>query len=123
MWFKNITKEKKLIDRELEVYRKEEIAKITQELSQNYLDNRKQISKNEHDFHSEKERLGIELAKLEAQKETYVSHLEKKMECYTQEYKAVNLAKDKTIEVLENALKNLTEKIPTQINNITTNNK
>ena len=45
------------------------------------------------------------------------------MECYTQEYKAVNLAKDKTIEVLENALKNLTEKIPTQINNITTNNK
>lgn len=119
----NINKKRELAKRELEVYKKEELAKIKLYLSQNYLDNRKQISDNEHNFHSQKEKLGIEIALLEAKKETYVSNLEEKLKNYVCEYNAVCKAKDKTIEVLQNALEKLTDKIPTQINNITTNNK
>lgn len=121
--FNNIKKRKELIDRELKVYRQEKLAEISMEISQNYLDCRQQLAENEHDFHYQKETLGIEIAKLEAIKESYVSHLEEKLENYISEYKAVSLAKDKTISSLETALEKAIEKIPTQVSNITTNNK
>lgn len=118
--FKNIFKEKELIDRELAVYRKEKMAEIAMELSQSYLDNRKQISDNEHSFHQEKEDLGIELATMRAKIEG-LQRTEKEIKEEQDEYYVVLAAKDEMIKTLKTALSELTEKIsPTYITN---NNK
>jgi len=118
--FKNIFKERELIDRELAVYRKEKMVEIAMELSQSYLDNRKQISDNEHSFHQEKEDLGIELAKMQARIE-YLKQIEEEMKLERERHYPVMVAKEQTIEILRENLSELTKKIsPTHITN---NNK
>jgi hypothetical protein len=121
--FNNIKKERELLDRELAVYKKEKLAEITLDIAEAQELGAKQERDYECTWHSRKEALGIEIAKLEATKESYVSHLEKKLENYISEYNVVCRAKDKTIEVLENTIKELIQKMPTNFNSITTNNK
>jgi len=50
MFFKNIVKEKKLIDRELEVYRKEKLAEVTTAVAESWLENRKQLAEDGVDY-------------------------------------------------------------------------
>lgn len=114
--FNSINKRKELIDRELEVYKKERLIEIEKSVTELYRLGAEQNHEFEHEFHSKRQKLNTELAVLEAKKSTYVSNLEMKIENYVAEYKAVNNAKDKTIEILEKALKELTAKIPTSIN-------
>lgn len=121
--FKNIKKRKELIERELELYRKEKLVSITLEIAQAHEKGAKEEQEYECTWHQNREVLNTKIAKLEAKKESYLSHLEKKLENYIAEYNAVNKAKDKTIQTLEDALRKAIEKIPTQVNNITTNNK
>ena len=72
--------EKQLFDRELELYRREKYQKLNEEISNEKIKRLKevaeleavchrQLAQYEHDFHSTKENLGIELAKLEAKVE------------------------------------------------------
>lgn len=78
--FRNFTKEKELVDREIELYKSEVKLKADQEL-QKFIEQRnekmkefaimcyRQLGEYEHEFHSTKEKGGIELAKLEAKAE------------------------------------------------------
>jgi hypothetical protein len=72
--------EKKLFDRELELYRREKYQKLNEDIENEKLKRLKeiaeleischrQLAQYEHTFHSTKENLGIELAKLEAKVE------------------------------------------------------
>jgi hypothetical protein len=69
--------EKQLFDRELELYRREKYQKLNEDIENQKLKRLKevahleiechnQLAQYEHTFHSTKENLGIELAKLEA---------------------------------------------------------
>jgi len=78
--FTNIRKQKELIDREVELYKKEKLLAIDKTVD-DYRFKRQsemqdlakrcheQLGEYEHDFHSTKEAKGIELAKLEAKNE------------------------------------------------------
>jgi hypothetical protein len=81
--------EKQLFDRELELYRKEKYKKLNSEIENQKLERLKevarleiachrQLAEYEHTFHSTKETLGIELAKLEAK----VEYLKENNEAY-----------------------------------------
>jgi hypothetical protein len=72
--------EKQLFDRELELYRREKYQKLNEEIENQKLKRlkevanieiecHKQLADYEHEFHSTKERLGIDLAKIEAKLE------------------------------------------------------
>jgi hypothetical protein len=82
--------EKQLFDRELELYRKEKYQKLNEEIENAKLKRLKevaeveiachnQLAQYEHTFHSTKENLGIELAKLEAK----VEYLRENNEAYS----------------------------------------
>jgi len=117
MFFKNTTEEKrKLIDRELEIYRKEKLVDIALDIANAQELGASQEREYECGWHERHEKLETELAVLEAKKEMYVSHLEEKLKNYVCEYKAVNEAKDKTIAILQDALANLTKRIITEVN-------
>jgi len=75
--FKNIRKERELINREVELYRKEQFLEIDKEIEKYRADRNhevqkmgrlcmKQLGEYKHEFHSTKEAKGIELAKLQA---------------------------------------------------------
>lgn len=80
--FRNIEKEKSLIDREIALYKKEKLLAIDREI-ENYRASRQaevdelgkqcsaQIGQYEHKFHYTKETRGVVLAKLEAKIEIY----------------------------------------------------
>ena len=81
--------EKELFDRELELYRREKYQKLNEEIENAKLKRLKQVAEieiachnqlaqYEHTFHSTKETLGIELAKLEAK----VEYLKENNEAY-----------------------------------------
>ena len=81
--------EKELFDRELELYRKEKYQKLNSEIENQKLERLKevarleiachrQLAEYEHTFHSTKETLGIELAKLEDK----VEYLKENNEAY-----------------------------------------
>jgi hypothetical protein len=81
--------EKQLFDRELELYRKERYQKLNEEISTQKIERlkeiaaleitcHKQLAEYEHTFHSTKETLGIELAKLEAK----IEYLKENNEAY-----------------------------------------
>ena len=81
--------EKELFDRELELYRREKYQKLNEEIENQKLERLKEVAKleiachrqlaqYEHDFHSTKETLGIELAKLEAK----IEYLKENNEAY-----------------------------------------
>jgi hypothetical protein len=103
---------KSLIKRELEIYREEELQKIERELIDLKKLGIKQLSEFEHDYHSQIEERKKEIAILEAKKESYKSILEERNSNYVQEYQAVNRAKDKTIEVLQKTIEELSKRIP-----------
>jgi hypothetical protein len=82
--------EKQLFDRELELYRKEKYQKLNEDIENEKLKRLKeiaeleiachrQLAQYEHTFHSTKENLGIELAKLEAK----VEYLRENNEAYS----------------------------------------
>ena len=82
--------EKELFDRELELYRREKYQKLNEEIENQKLKRLKevaqleiechrQLAQYEHTFHSTKENLGIELAKLEAK----VEYLRENNEAYS----------------------------------------
>ena len=82
--------EKQLFDRELELYRREKYQKLNEEIENAKLKRLKevaemeiachnQLAQYEHTFHSTKENLGIELAKLEAK----VEYLRENNEAYS----------------------------------------
>jgi hypothetical protein len=81
MFFKNLQKEKELIDRELELYRREKMLEIDK-FAEDQMNARrkkmvefekecyKQLGEHEHTYHSTLESRGIETAKLEAKIES-----------------------------------------------------
>ena len=82
--------EKQLFDRELELYRKEKYQKLNEDIENAKIKRLKevaeveiachnQLAQYEHTFHSTKENLGIELAKLEAK----VEYLRENNEAYS----------------------------------------
>jgi hypothetical protein len=82
--------EKELFDRELALYRSEKYQKLNEDIENAKLKRLKevaemeiachrQLAQYEHDFHSTKENLGIELAKLEAK----VEYLRENNEAYS----------------------------------------
>ena len=82
--------EKQLFDRELELYRREKYQKLNEEIENSKIKRLKQVAEieiachnqlaqYEHTFHSTKENLGIELAKLEAK----VEYLRENNEAYS----------------------------------------
>ena len=82
--------EKELFDRELELYRREKYQKLNEDIENQKLERLKEVAKleitchrqlaeYEHTFHSTKENLGIELAKLEAK----VEYLRENNEAYS----------------------------------------
>ena len=106
-FFRNLQKEKELIDRELAVYKQEKLVEITFDVARAQEKGAKQECDYECTWHSRKEKLDIELATLEARKDTYKSGLEKSIEVYERQYQAVFKAKDEHIESLEKANANL----------------
>jgi hypothetical protein len=81
--------EKQSFDRELELYRRERYQKLNEEISNQKIERlkeiasleitcHKQLAEYEHTFHSTKETLGIELAKLEAK----IEYLKENNEAY-----------------------------------------
>jgi hypothetical protein len=106
--------EKQLFDRELELYRKEKYQKLNEEIENSKLKRLKevaeielachrQLAQYEHDFHSTKETLGIELAKLEAKAEMLREGLEKNSTT------AIIEAKDAEINRLVSVINSLTK--------------
>jgi len=87
--------EKELFDRELELYRREKYQKLAElEISCH-----RQLAQYEHTFHSTKENLGIELAKLEAK----VEYLRENNEAYSTIVANKDIEIDRLVSVI-NAL-------------------
>jgi len=132
--FRNLRKEKELIDRELAIFREEAKLKIDQQIL-DYKERLIEIAKQchdemaefEHDFHSTKELRGIELAKLDAQ----VQDLEIQIELITQQkeiilesakaYDVLLEQKDAEIERLNDLLELMIENMPSLENLAITN--
>jgi hypothetical protein len=104
--------EKKLFDRQLELYRKEKYQKLNEDIENEKLKRLKevaeleischrQLAQYEHTFHSTKENLGIELAKLEAK----VEYLRENNEAYS----TIVANKDIEINRLVNVINSLTK--------------
>jgi len=116
MWFfKNVAKEKELIDRELAVYRKEKLAEITLDIAEAQEKGAKQERDYECTWHGNKEEKEIELAKLDAQIEGKKLLLEERIRVYEKQYVAVVQAKDETIKALKDTLSDLIKKLPTTV--------
>jgi hypothetical protein len=104
--------EKQLFDRELELYRKEKYQKLNEDIENQKLKRLKevahleiechnQLAQYEHTFHSTKENLGIELAKLEAK----VEYLKDNNEAY----QIILANKENEINRLVNVINSLTK--------------
>ena len=104
--------EKQLFDRELELYRREKYQKLDSDIENQKLERLKEVAKieiachrqlaqYEHDFHSTKENLGIELAKLEAK----VEYLKENNEAY----QTIIANKDNEINRLVSVINSLTK--------------
>jgi hypothetical protein len=104
--------EKQLFDRELELYRREKYQKLNEDIENEKLKRLKevaeleischrQLAQYEHTFHSTKENLGIELAKLEAK----VEYLRENNEAYS----TIVANKDIEINRLVNVINSLTK--------------
>lgn len=118
-------KRKKLIDRELAVYKTEQLVKIDKQIS-DYRTQRQleltelgkqcheQIAQYEHEFHSTKETRGIELAKLQAEVKAWEKVLQSSEETAQANN---NLLKSKEAEIqrLNEIIKQLINKQPTTI--------
>ena len=109
---KQLDTEKQLFDRELELYRKEKYQKLNEDIENEKLKRLKeiaeleischrQLAQYEHTFHSTKENLGIELAKLEAK----VEYLKDNNEAY----QAILASKENEINRLVSVINSLTK--------------
>jgi hypothetical protein len=109
---KQLDTEKQLFDRELELYRKEKYQKLNEDIENEKLKRLKeiaeleischrQLAQYEHTFHSTKENLGIELAKLEAK----VEYLRENNEAYS----TIVANKENEINRLVNVINSLTK--------------
>ena len=125
MIFRNLKKEKELVDKEVEIYRQEQKLAVdteTLEYRKSVVNTAKKsaddMAKNEHEFHSKMEELGIGIAKLETEKEMLVE----KKEMWTEHkelmlgsldsYKELLEAKDEEIERLSDLLEKMIENTP-----------
>jgi len=104
--------EKELFDRELELYRREKYQKLNEDIENTKIQRLKeiaelevachrQLAQYEHTFHSTKENLGIELAKLEAK----VEYLKDNNEAY----QTILASKENEINRLVNVINSLTK--------------
>jgi hypothetical protein len=120
--FKNMAREKALIDKELKFYEKNEKLKIDKGLEdyrQSTHAEKRDLAiqcaddtkKNEHKFHSNQEKLGIAIAKLEAKKE----HLEEITSTDKTAYERIIKGKDEEIERLSGILEKMVENQPNAI--------
>ena len=123
--FRNLRKERELIDRELAIYREEARLKIEQEILK-YKETLNEMAKKchdelaeyEHTYHSEKEERGIELGKLKAQ----INEFKERKELLGEQqniilesaksYQALLESKDAEIERLNDRLEQMIENIP-----------
>lgn len=116
--FRNIKREKELIDREIEFYKKEQLLSVDQEI-ENYraASNRrieglgqqcaKELGEYEHTYHYALQTKGIEIAKLEAKKETLTEVVEANKKLMEQ--------KDAEIKRLSDTVNLFINKQPSQI--------
>lgn len=104
--------EKQLFDRELELYRREKYQKLNEDIENSKLKRLQQVAEveiachnqlaqYEHTFHSTKESLGVELAKLEAR----VEYLKENNEAY----QTIIANKDNEINRLVSVINSLTK--------------
>lgn len=105
--FKNIRKEKELIDREVQLYKKEKFLEVDKAV-EDYRSKRHQeiqdlakrcheeLGQYEHDYHYEKEQKGIELAKLQSKCEALAETVKAREEVIAADN---NLLKAKTAEI------------------------
>jgi hypothetical protein len=112
--FRNHRKERELLDKELDLYRREKKLAIDAELEKYSSQKREamvdmakkcheQLGEYEHVFHNTKEQKGIELAKLEAKAETLAETLKVKEEA-SLSLKALLESKDAEIKRLNDIL-------------------
>ena len=123
--FRNLKKEKELIDQEVELYREEQKLEIDKEIvgyRNSIIDVAKKaaddMGKMEHEYHSKQEELGIVIAKLEVQKENLEERKvlwegQEKFILGTEDmYKEMLEMKDGEIERLSDLLDSMIEAIP-----------
>ena len=123
--FRNLKREKELVDQEVELYRKEKKLDVDNEMVVYRTRTIEQAQKaaedtanNEHEYHHKMEELGIDIAKMEAEKEMLVE----KKELWNQQkelllgsvdnYKELLEAKDEEIERLADLLEKMIENTP-----------
>lgn len=105
-------KQKELIDREISIYKQERIhlanveieahiARRKKEVVALEIECHKQIAEYEHNFHSEKETKGIEIAQLQAEKESLTEWIKVKKEAHNADLLIIR-AKDEEINRLNN---------------------
>lgn len=105
--FRNLVKEKQLIDRELQVYYNERKNEIDRKLIALETQCATDTAEFEHEYHHTMEERGIEIAKLEAQKEM--------LENDTNTYERLLKEKDKEIKRLQEVLLKLSENVGTKV--------
>jgi hypothetical protein len=117
--FKSIVERKRLIDKEVELYKREKMLDAEKELVDIAMQCARDTGSYEHEYHSKIQELQVDIAKLEAQKGTYQSLLEERISNYVAEYKAVNAAKDRVIATLESTIELMAKNVQTSniINN------
>lgn len=96
----NEVRERKILERVLEAEKVMARAKVQEEVGNNWAQCKKQMADMEHEFHSQKEKYGIEIAKLEAKAEALKQLEEAHMALFKE--------KDRTIETLKQVIKDLT---------------
>lgn len=120
--FRNLRKEKELIDRELAIFKQEAKAKIDEEVlgyKTQLVSMAKQchdeMAEYEHDYHSTKEQRGIELEKLRNELVRVEAETKAKAELLKNDettYERIIKEKDDEIQRLNNIVESLIESLP-----------
>ena len=110
VFFKNLVREKRFIDRQLVLYEQEEKLKIKEKLIKLELQCAKDTAEHEHDYHHNLELKGIELAKIEARIEVKDEVFKVNENLYE--------AQKKEIKRLVKIIEDLTGKIGTSITKV-----
>ena len=123
--FRNLTKERELIDKELDLYKREKLIKIDEECRA-YNDQMLELAKKclddeaarEHTYHSTMEQLGINIAKLEAKKESLELAVNARLEVIKADqnmYNNMNAEIIRLNEIINNLIKHLPTTIVQQV--------
>lgn len=116
-------REKGLIDQELAAYKRQKLTEIALDIAEAQEEGAKQERDYECTWHSKREELNTEIARLESTKKLYTSLLEERNKYFLDAHKSVMSAKDETIRILRDALSELTKKIPTDFTTTVPSNK